>query len=70
MSAIRPNQEVCIYVSALPFSRAGEPESESVLQREGENQSQEAESLVAVFWTIVLNGYFVFNDLLLVRFCE
>ena len=48
VSAIRPNQEVCIYVSALPFSRE-ETESGETLKRTGETAAKGAESLAAVF---------------------
>ena len=59
-------QEVCIYVSALPFSREEETEREA--PENWRNRNQKAESLATVFWTLVLNGLFVLYDLLVVRF--
>ena len=37
VSAIRPNQEVCIYVPALPFSRERERERESGRRSRGQS---------------------------------
>ena len=66
VSAIRPNQEVCIYVSALPFSRGGRNREQERLQRLRETRRQRA-------WQPCLDPCvkrLVFYDLPVVRFSE
>ena len=67
VSAIRPNQEgvfmclLCLSVRERNREREQAPES-------WRNHNGKAESLATVFWTLVLNDFFVSYDLLLVRF--
>ena len=66
VSAIRPNQEVCIYVSALPFSRGWRK------QRAGEAPETEPEGREpgSPVWTLELNSLFVCYDLPVFAFLE
>ena len=67
VSAIRPNQEVCIYVSALPFSR-GRKKTESGRDSRGQRaRGKGAESLATTFVDPALHFCSLY-DFLVVRF--
>ena len=58
VSAIRPNQEVCIYVSALPFSE-GEKRRAGDAPVKERDRDKRAESLAIVFWTLLYNCFVI-----------
>ena len=66
VSAIRPNQEVCIYVPALPFSK-GEKQRAGDAQVDRRDSGQRAESLATVFVDPTVQLLLLYN-LLVVRF--